>query len=336
MFEAVTKKKSMLAVIVAVACAMVVLSGLTGCQFGSQPPESDLTPQLESGTTITDGTLTVGINASNSPYGGTNSSNETIGLDVDVAAAIADELGMKLQIVDVNSNGRSALANKKVDVAMGLTKSGNSDQVSYTSAYINDGASLYCLSKNKPSSLSGFKEALGDGKVIVQGETAAAYEVQEALGSDSIQACSTMQEAFEALERGDQKFLVADAVIGDYFARNYSDAVRVDFLSSNAVAPIYAVTLTSNSEVSSKVSQAIDTITQNGVLRVIMAKWLGSDASTLLPGQVDISKLPSTSFGVETTAQTPTASSTSSTSGNSTGDDTRDTQTSSGASGGGN
>ena len=145
-----------------------------------------------------------------------------------------------------------------------------------------------------------------------------------------------MQEAFEALERGDQKFLVADAVIGDYFARNYSDAVRVDFLSSNAVAPIYAVTLTSNSEVSSKVSQAIDTITQNGVLRVIMAKWLGSDASTLLPGQVDISKLPSTSFGVETTAQTPTASSTSSTSGNSTGDDTRDTQTSSGASGGGN
>ena len=242
MFEAVTKKKSMLAVIVAVACAMVVLSGLTGCQFGSQPPESDLTPQLESGTTITDGTLTVGINASNSPYGGTNSSNETVGLDVDVAAAIADELGMKLQIVDVNSNGRSALAGKKVDVAMGLTKSGNSDQVSYTSAYINDGASLYCLSKNKPSSLSGFKEALGDGKVIVQGETAAAYEVQEALGSDSIQACSTMQEAFEALERGDQKFLVADAVIGDYFARNYSDAVRVGFLSSNAVAPIYAVT----------------------------------------------------------------------------------------------
>ena len=173
-------------------------------------------------------------------------------------------------------------------------------------------------------------------KVIVQGETAAAYEVQEALGSDSIQACSTMQEAFEALERGNQKFLVADAVIGDYFARNYSDAVRVGFLSSNAVAPIYAVTLTSNSEVSSKVSQAIDTITQNGVLRVIMAKWLGSDASTLLPGQVDISKLPSTSFGVETTAQTPTASSTSSTSGSSTGDDTRDTQTSSGASGGGN
>ena len=334
MFEAVTKKKSMLAVIVAVACAMVVLSGLAGCQFGSQPPESDLTPQLESGTT--DGTLTVGINASNSPYGGTNSSNETVGLDVDVAAAIADELGMKLQIVDVNSNGRSALANKKVDVALGLTKSGNNDQISYTSAYVNDGASLYCLSKNKPSGLSGFKATLGNGKVIVQGETAAAYEVQEALGSDSVQACSTMQEAFEALERGDQKFLVADAVIGDYFARNYSDTVRVDFLSSNAVAPIYAATLTSNSEVSSKVSQAIDTITQNGVLRVIMAKWLGSDASTLLPGQVDISKLPSTSFGVETTAQTPTASSTSSTSGNSTGDGTTDTQTSSVASGGDN
>ena len=236
----------------------------------------------------------MGVNASNSPYAGVNSNNETVGFDVDVAAAIADELGMKLQIVDVSSNGRSALTNGQVDVSMGMTKSGNADTVTYTPAYINDGASLFCLESNRPASVSDLDAG---SKILVQGETTAAYTVQAALGADAVQATSTMQEAFDALESGQQKYLVADAVIGSYFARNYSDVVRVDFLSADSVTPMYAVTLTANSEVSAAVSNALNTIMQNGVLRVIEAKWLGTQGEALLPGQVDISKLPKTSFG---------------------------------------
>ena len=288
-----TKSKGIIAAIVTVALAVGVMTALTGCQTETEV-QSNLTPQLESGTTITDGTLTVGVNASNSPYAGVNSNNETVGFDVDVAAAIADELGMKLQIVDVSSNGRSALTNGQVDVSMGMTKSGNADTVTYTPAYINDGASLFCLESNRPASVSDFDAG---SKILVQGETTAAYTVQAALGADAVQATSTMQEAFDALESGQQKYLVADAVIGSYFARNYSDVVRVDFLSADSVTPMYAVTLTANSEVSAAVSNALNTIMQNGVLRVIEAKWLGTQGEALLPGQVDISKLPKTSFG---------------------------------------
>lgn len=288
-----TKSRGIIAAIVTVALAVGVMTALTGCQTETEV-QSNLTPQLESGTTITDGTLTVGVNASNSPYAGVNSNNETVGFDVDVAAAIADELGMKLQIVDVSSNGRSALTNGQVDVSMGMTKSGNADTVTYTSAYINDGASLFCLESNRPTSVS---ELDANSKILVQGETTAAYTVQAALGADAVQATSTMQEAFDALESGQQKYLVADAVIGSYFARNYSDVVRVDFLSADSVTPMYAVTLTANSEVSAAVSNALNTIMQNGVLRVIEAKWLGTQGEALLPGQVDISKLPKTSFG---------------------------------------
>ncbi len=288
-----TKSTGIIAAIVTVALAVGVAAALTGCQTETEV-QSNLTPQLESGTTITDGTLTVGVNASNSPYAGVNSNNETVGFDVDVAAAIADELGMKLQIVDVSSNGRSALTNGQVDVAMGMTKSGNVDTVTYTPAYINDGASLFCLESNRPASVSDLD---ADSKILVQGETTAAYTVQAALGAEAVQATSTMQEAFDALESGQQKYLVADAVIGSYFARNYSDVVRVDFLSADSVTPMYAVTLTANSEVSAAVSNALNTITQNGVLRVIEAKWLGTAGEALLPGQVDISALPKTSFG---------------------------------------
>lgn len=289
-----TKSKGIIAAIVTVALAVSTVAALTGCQTETEV-QSNLTPQLQGGTTITDGTLTVGVNASNSPYAGVNSNNETVGFDVDVAAAIADELGMKLQIVDVNSNGRSALSNGQVDVAMGVTKSGNADTVTYTPAYINDGASLFCLEANRPVSVSDIDTT--NSKILVQGETTAAYTVQAALGAEAVQATSTMQEAFDALESGEQKYLVADAVIGSYFARNYSDVVRVDFLSADSVTPMYAITLTANSEVSATVSNALNTITQNGVLRVIEAKWLGTQGEALLPGQVDISTLPKTSFG---------------------------------------
>lgn len=296
MVKTAVRHKGIGAVIAAVAVAMVALFAMSACQTKTEV-ETNLTPKLSSGTTITDGTLTVGINASNSPYGGTNNNNETVGLDVDVAAALADELGMKLQIVDVNSDGRSALSNKQVDMVLGATKSGDDKTVTYTSAYINDGASLFCLQENAPKSIKSFQ--LGNGKILAQSGTASAYAVQESLGSQAVQTTSTLQDAFQALESGEQKYLVADAVIGDYFARNYSGVQRVDYISASSVAPMYGMTLTSNRELTSQVDQALDTISQNGVLRTIVAKWLGSEGESLLPGKTNVSELPQTAFGSE-------------------------------------
>jgi polar amino acid transport system substrate-binding protein len=288
------ENRRIIASILAVALVVSCLPLLAGCQTQTKV-ESTLTSQLDSDATITSGTLTVGINTANSPYGGTNTrTNETVGLDVDIAAAVADELGLKLQIVDVGANGRSALSQGQVDVAFGLTKSGSSDSVTYSPAYINDGASLFCLSENAPKSISDVD--VSEGKILVQANTASSYAVQEALGTDSIKSYSTLQEAFEALNNGEQKYLVADAVIGSYFARDYENVERVDFLSTESVTPVYALTLTKNGDLTTAVSDAIDTITQNGVLKTIVAKWLGTQGASLLPGAVDMDKLPTTAF----------------------------------------
>ena len=285
------------AVLAAAALAAASCLALSGCELVSQTEmESSLTPTVESSATITSGTLTVGVNGSNTPYGGSNSSNETIGLDVDLAAALADELGLELQIVDVSSNGRSALADGQVDVVLGATKSGTDDTVTYSSAYINDGASLFCLAGNEPDSISSLD--FDSSAIIVQSDTTAATTVQEAVGIENISATSTMQEAFEALVAGEQTYLVADAVIGSYFARNYEDVVRVDYISASAVTPMYALTLTENTELTAAVTAAVETVTNNGQLRVIESKWLGSEGEALLPGNTDTSSLPETAFGL--------------------------------------
>lgn len=301
MFTRHIKQKGIYLAIIAACLGVFAICGLSACQIQTKTEvDSTLTPKLASSATIHEGVLTVGINASNSPYGGTNTDKETVGLDVDVAAALAQELGLKLQIVDVSSSGRNALTNKQVDVSLGLMKSGTSDKVSYSDSYISDGPSLYCLSKNKPNSVESVasETAAGKAKVLVQADTTAAMKAQESIGVDKIVAKSTMQATFDALESGEQKYLVADAAIGDYFARNYEDVVRVGFLGADCVTPMYAVTLSQNSALSSGINTAMKTINSNGTMRVVVAKWLGTDGQTLLPGKIDLSKLPAKAFGL--------------------------------------
>lgn len=301
MFAKQIKHKGISAVAMALVACMFAVVGLSACQLQTNTKvESDLTPKLDASATITEGVLTVGINTSNSPYGGTNSSNQTVGVDVDVAAAIAQELGLRMQIIDVGSSGRFALSNKQVDVALGLTKSGTGDLVSYSDPYLTDGLSLFCLSTNRPVSIEDVAAQTGAGtaKVLVQADTTAASKVQELLGIDKVVAMPTMQAAFDALSNGEQKFLVTDAVIGDYFARNYENVIRMGFLGADCVTPIYAVTLTQNSALSSGVNAAVKTINENGIMRVIATKWLGSDGATLLAGQTDLATLPAKAFGI--------------------------------------
>lgn len=300
MFAKQIKHKGISAIAMALVVCMFAVVGLSACQLQTNTQvESNLSPKIDASATITEGVLTVGINTSNSPYGGTNSSNQTVGIDVDVAAAIAQELGLRMQIVDVGSSGRFALSNKQIDVALGLTKSGTGDLVSYSDSYLTDGLSLFCLSTNKPVSIEDVaaQANAGTAKILVQADTTAASKVQELLGIDKVVAMPTMQDAFDALNDGEQKYLVTDAVIGDYFARNYENVIRMGFLGADCVTPIYAVTLTQNSALSSAVNAAVKTINENGVMRVIATKWLGADGVTLLAGQTDLATLPAKAFG---------------------------------------
>lgn len=290
--------KKIIACLSALALGAVAALGMSGCsqvqeQLGlvsNTELKVEQASTLPSGVLVQDGILTVGINGSNSPYGGSNSSGDVIGFDVDIAAALADQLGCKLRIVDVGADGKSAVADGVVDVALSAKKTGASKDLSYSDAYINDGLSLFCLLKNIPDGVA--SADLSKEPVLVQGSSAAALTVQDALGVDAVSAVGTMQEAFAALEQGEHTFLVADAVIGDYYARDYADIVRVDFLSVNDVSPMYAVTTAGNSELSAAVGEAVDSIIQDGTLRIVVAKWLGNQGSTLLPGALLLDDLP--------------------------------------------
>ena len=77
--------------------------------------------KLSSPSILEDGKLKVGVDFGNPPFAGDTAKSS--GIDIDIAAAIADELGLNVEYVDVGSSPELALENNKVDMVMGMSKS---------------------------------------------------------------------------------------------------------------------------------------------------------------------------------------------------------------------
>ena len=87
-----------------IAMLSMVLAGsmlLTGCG-GSKTADSSSDAQDSTTSTSADGgTLRMGTNATFPPYAFVGDDGNVQGIDADIAAAIADKLGMKLEITDM-------------------------------------------------------------------------------------------------------------------------------------------------------------------------------------------------------------------------------------------
>lgn len=109
-------KKRIMAVIMGFLAMAFALTGCGGGPSSGAPGGGNNTLQ----NVLSSGTLKVGILMSNVPMGSTDANGKPFGYDVDTAQALADSLGVKLEIVDLTAPERiPALETHKVDVVIG-------------------------------------------------------------------------------------------------------------------------------------------------------------------------------------------------------------------------
>ena len=127
------------------ACAIASLACLmlAGCQTQSYTPQ--MKEQAVSAAALgKDGVLRVGVNANSAPLAGVpEGSAKIIGIDVDVASYLADQLGLKLEVVDVGADAESALEAKTVDVVLGVDSSASDASYWRSERYIGKGVALF-------------------------------------------------------------------------------------------------------------------------------------------------------------------------------------------------
>ncbi len=111
--------KKFLALLSAAAMMTTLMVGCGG-NNDSQPSTGSTNEGSDAAlTTVTPGTLTVSTNATFPPYEMTDDSGNVVGIDVDIANAIAEKLGLELEVIDMDFDASLlAVQNGKSDICM--------------------------------------------------------------------------------------------------------------------------------------------------------------------------------------------------------------------------
>ncbi|MBQ9004599.1 MAG: transporter substrate-binding domain-containing protein, partial [Eggerthellaceae bacterium] len=258
--------------IVALTCMVVACMGLvlTGCQSGTYTPEAK-TQTIANSALGKAGTLRVGVNASSAPLAGqTSSSSRIVGIDADVAAYLADELGVKVEITDVGSDAAKALKEGNVDIVLGVDSSDNEADYWRSASYIQTGVALFGASNESSVPTTDSKP-----KIAAQASSKSSWRVTNLFGDDALVSQTDLKSAFEALANGSARYVAADAVIGTYvsFSNGYSDKIVALLQDPSGYC---AAVATSNTDLQNAIGSAMSKMINGGMMGVIENKWLGS------------------------------------------------------------
>lgn len=263
------KRASVLVVSLVAALSLALL--LVGCSSGGYTPEPK--EQTVSNSALSSaGTLRVGVNASNAPYAA-ESSGSIVGIDVDIAAALADEMGLKLELVDVGTSGGAAFEKEDVDIVMGVDEADSAYWMS--DSYMTSGVALFAASESEQAPTKS-----GSFKIAAQSSSMSAWEVSDHYGDGCLENETDLQSAFSALQTGTVDYVAADGTIGEYVAHSSGVEAYPIALLQEPVAYSVAVDST-NTALQEEVANALSAIDKGGVIDVIKKKWLGDQVEAI-------------------------------------------------------
>lgn len=255
----------------ALACMTFMLAG---CGNSSNYQPELKSAQVSSPVIGEDGTLRVGVDTENPPLAGMGS-GKIIGIDVDIASAIADQLGLKISIVDVGSDPASAIADKKVDVIMSIDTSNVEGDYWTSSSYLPTGIAVFALSPD-----AGVPEEGGDATFAAQQSSKSAWAVSNEFGESALTPTDTLKDAFVALRDGKVKYVAADAVIGLYAAHGLDEGLDVSIVAMLMKPSGYCMAVAAdNTDLQTAAGDVLANLVSNGTIDVIERKWLGTSVA---------------------------------------------------------
>lgn len=257
------------------ACALAFATGgaLAGCTSDEEYTPQLGEPKLSSPAIGQDGKLRVGVNTNNSPLAG-KSGDRVIGIDVDIAAALADDLGLAVEVVDVGTGGTEAIDKDEVDVVLGIDSTSKEDGYWMSSQYLPTGVVLFAAEDNDEPA----PEPGSEVKIAAQVSSKSAWAVSNTFGEDALASASDLSAAFSDLGSGKVDYVASDAIIGMYAASRQDVPVKIAALLDTA-GGYCALCAKDDTELQEALGSALDSLVANGVVDVIEDKWLGQPVS---------------------------------------------------------
>ncbi|MCD7739489.1 MAG: ABC transporter substrate-binding protein [Lachnospiraceae bacterium] len=272
-------KKRILSAVLAAMMAVAMLSGCGSSSDTASGSETAESSEESSDYTIKSGTLMVGLEIGYPPMEYFDEDGATpIGFDVEVATALAVELGLELELVDTAWDGIFAgVTTDKYDCIISC--------VSYTEDRDNN----YLLSSpyvaNAPVIVVPNDSEIADimdleGKsVAVQMETTADYLIQEYIeeGLDTdLRQYEKVINAFDEIKAGRVEAVCTDSVVASYYlgdaASNYKTVWQAE-----EKEPIVICMKQGNDALAEKVNEGMAALFENGTMAELAVKYFGTE-----------------------------------------------------------
>lgn len=260
--------------VLALLLALTLLAGCGGgnAEQSSAPSQDTTTSESPSATASesTGGVLRMGTNAAFPPFE-YKEGDEVVGLDVDISKKIAENLGMTLEVVDMEFDSLlSAVNADKCDfVAAGMTvRPDREKQVDFSDTYYRSTqVVLVPIDNDSITSVDDLK-----GKSIgVQTGTTGEEEANNIEGAE-VRSFSNGLEATLALTNGQIDAIIIDAEPAKNFEENNSDAIKI--VEVGFADEYYALAVKKgNSELLEKINTALAELKEDGTLDDLIASY---------------------------------------------------------------
>ncbi len=227
------------------------------------------------GATSAGDELVMGTNAAFPPYEFYDEDGETIiGIDAEIAQAVADKLGMTLTIKDMEFDSLlTAVQSGAVDIVFaGLTVTDErKESVDFSVTYATG---IQVIIVPEDSDIASVDDLAGKVIGVQAGTTGDIYCTDE-FGQDSVKQFTNGALAVAALQNGQ----VDCVVIDNEPAKSFVDANEgLKILETEYAVEDYAAAISKdNAELTEKVNAAMEELKADGTIDTIIAKYINAD-----------------------------------------------------------
>jgi polar amino acid transport system substrate-binding protein len=267
-------------VLVGLIVALVLVAGCAATSQTSAPPQAG--PVVSK--ILARGELLVGTAADMPPLNMTTKEGEIIGMEVDLAQALAGAMGVKLTLKPIAfPNLLSALENGQVDMVLSdvtITAKRN-EKVAFAGPYFVSGKSVLTKSRT----LTGVKDASqinsSDTTIVTLRNSTSQQFVETLIPKAKLVLADTYDAAVAMVLEDKVQALIADYPICIISVFRYPDKGLSSLLTPLTYEPIGIALPANDPLLVNLVQNFINTLEKSGELEKLMVKWF-KDASWLL------------------------------------------------------
>lgn len=223
-----------------------------------------------------EGVLRVGLDPTFPPFEVT-AEQDVVGFDVDLARALAAEMGLDVVFVHFGYDGLyDALSTEQVDVLISalVIVPGRTRDFAYSEPYFNAGEILVAPAGSAIAEMSDL-----DGKRLAvelgaQGHVEATQWAKR-LPDLSVIPYASAEEALAAVAAGDAESALVDGVSGRLFLKDQSASPLARTGQPVTVEPYAMVVRIEDETLLAKLDEALSSLTASGDLERLVGQWLG-------------------------------------------------------------